>query len=107
MVTIDPTFAEQHAARQFVRSLGVPDATLCESERANPGTDWRTVLHALDGVFLRHGGPMGQVRFLRMPHDSLQGQTPVEILSTVGGPANVCRAARLFAHGTPDSPPPY
>lgn len=97
MVLLEKTFADQQAARRVVRCLGVPDAALVASEVANPELDWEAVVRALDGVFLNHGGSMGQLGFLRTPQEALRGLTPVEALAERGGPVEVCRAARAFA----------
>lgn len=97
MVVLEKTFIQQQAARKLVRSLGVPDRVLEGSDAANGGVDWGAVVRALDGVFLNHGGSMGQVAFLRARHRALRGQTPVEALVDIGGPEQVCRAAQAFA----------
>lgn len=97
MVDYARTYGNQLAARYVVRSLGVPDELLAASEAANPELDWDSVVHALDGVFLQHGGSMAQLSFLRSPQDGLDGQTPLEALVEAGGPSRVCIAARAFA----------
>lgn len=97
MVMLESTFIQQQAARRLVRALGVPDKVLEATHAANAGVDWEALVHALDGVFLNHGGSMGQVSFLRARHRVLGGQTPIEALAGVGGPEQVCHAAQAFA----------
>ena len=92
---------DQWAARRLVRSLGVSDEILVATERANPGLDWTRVVHALDRVFLSHGGCMGQALFLRERQTFLNGDTPLEVLAQVGGPEKVCEAASVFARSGP------
>jgi hypothetical protein len=97
MVVIERHQEQCFGARRFVRALGASERTLRESERANPGVDWLRVLHALDRVFVSHGGSMGQATFLRQRQVTLSGQTPLETLTRSGGPEQVCRAARIYA----------
>ncbi len=97
MVLHEKTYDDQLAARGVVRSLNVSDEVLAESEKANPNLNWEAVVRALDGVFLHHGGSIGQLSFLRTPQEMLDGLTPVEALIERGGPAQVCLAARAFA----------
>jgi len=92
---------DQWAARRLVRSLGASEKVLVATERANPGLDWTRVVHALDRVFLSHGGCMGQALFLRKRQTFLNGDTPLEALAEVGGPEKVCEAARVFARSGP------
>jgi hypothetical protein len=97
MVVITRELLEQQAGRRLVRSLGVREEHLRLSERVNGGVDWAALMHSLDGVFVHHGGPMGQVKFFRTRHDELDGQTALEALLDWGGPAKVRRAASQFA----------
>ena len=101
MVVLEKEFAEsqeaRNDARHVMRALGVPDDVLQAAEDTNPQLDWRAVIYALDGVFLSHGGAMGQVLFLRERHAQLCDMTPVEVLGQPGGPSRLCRAARTFA----------
>jgi hypothetical protein len=98
MVVITRELLEQQAGRRLIRSLGVRETQLRVSERVNGGVDWRALMHSLDGVFVRHGGPMGQVRFLSERHDVLDGRTACEALVERGGPIKVQRAACQFDH---------
>jgi hypothetical protein len=97
MVVITRELLKQQAGRRLVRSLGVHEDHLRVSEQVNGGVDWAALMHSLDGVFVRHGGPMGQVRFLRERHEELDGRTAREALLELGGPAKVRRAAIRFA----------
>jgi hypothetical protein len=97
MVVITRELLEQQAGRRLVRSLGVHERDLHAAERINGGVDWAAMMYSLDRVFLRCGGPMGQVKFLRESHDELGGQTAYEALLEPGGPARVCRAASQFS----------
>lgn len=97
MVVVKPKIYKARAARQVVRSLGVSEARIRQAEQANPGLDWLSVMYALDGVFLSHGGAMGQVSFLRSPSPSLDGRTPLEAMGEPDGPHEICHAARAFS----------
>jgi hypothetical protein len=92
-----PRRRDQAVARQILTSLEVSGGVLDAAEAANPGLDWFTVVYALDGVFLSHGGGMGQYGFLHKPSPELEGRTPVEALSQPGGPEAVCGAAHAFS----------
>jgi hypothetical protein len=97
MVVISDYQQDQWGARRFVRSLGVSEDVLTQTECANPGMDWLTLIYALDRVFLSYGGTMAQARFLRERQPSLAGGTPIEALTEAGGLNKVCRAAHAFA----------
>jgi hypothetical protein len=101
MVVIQDFQQDQWAARRFVHSLGASECVLDQSEAANPDLDWMTVIQALDRVFLSHGSTMGQALFMRERQVALSGDTPLEALTEVGGPARVCRAAHIFAATAP------
>jgi Protein of unknown function (DUF2384) len=97
VVVIDDYQQDQWGARRFVRSLGVSDDVLTQSERANPGMDWLTLIYALDRVFLSYGGTMAQAQFLRERQPALAGETPIAALTEAGGLTKVCHAAHVFA----------
>jgi Protein of unknown function (DUF2384) len=97
MVVVDESLHDQLTARRLIRSLGVSDGIIDDAERANPGLDWLSILHALDGIFLSYGGAMGQVLFLRAPQPALDGRTPLEAIVNADGARVFCQAARLFA----------
>jgi len=97
MVVIEDRQQDQWAARRFVRSLGVSDEILSETQKTNPDLDWLSLVYALDRVFLTYGGTMAQSRFFREAQDSLSGNAPIEVLAAAGGPTRVCEAAHVFA----------
>lgn len=95
VLVADPAIRSNAAALRRLRRL-VPLSTLHAVQDAHPDMDWYGFMRSLDGIYLAHGGGLGQARYLSTPQPELQGRTPVEALRDADGPERVARHTRQW-----------
>lgn len=97
MVVATDRFAKAATSRHLMQCMGVPHGVLRQTEMAHPDLDWRSLVAALDCVFVARGGGAAQSWFWRQRYPELEGMTPIEALPGTHGPERVRQAAVGFA----------
>lgn len=91
----DNKLVATRASRRVLSEM-LPPGVAQQAEEINGHVDWVALLRCLDGIYIGHGGGLGQVSYLNTPQDALDGRTPAETLAQPNGPQAFQDAARLW-----------